>query len=349
METKNRYLSIRFSFSSLIIQTNHYELILIHEQYLTMTVCFSTRDRCRLCYTLAIRNRQKFYHLFKPIQRTRFIRKSILPYEYHSSKRTVCFQELLARYLHTNLQYDPTQPNSICSNCSKSLLDIEQCAKYLTKTINQLKRKFNKSNRLLASSLTAKFQLKRIGIKYEQLPLLNSDEDEEFDDIDDEDDDDDDDLVANNGNCHNEQSDGDDEDEDEEEEEEDGLVKTSTDSSHRTDLSVYPQSQPPFNLLNGADPQLFQMYMNQILRNSSTTNSNMDAMANTFNNMQRNIMKMFSQNPLPMNHFAPQIPPMSLLTSNTTKQNLTNSRKRKSIPEKRVITNNNGNVRYSTD
>jgi hypothetical protein len=70
------------------------------------------------------------------------------------------------------------------------LLDIEQCAKYLTKTINQLKIKFNKSNRLVTSSLSATFQKKKqINqiIKHEQLPIINSDEDEEFDNIDDDD------------------------------------------------------------------------------------------------------------------------------------------------------------------
>jgi hypothetical protein len=73
------------------------------------------------------------------------------------------------------------------------LLDVEQCAKYLRKTINHLKTKFNRSNRLFTSSLAVKYQKKDASIsgtsniKNEQLPILNSDDDEnEFDDIDDE-------------------------------------------------------------------------------------------------------------------------------------------------------------------
>lgn len=73
------------------------------------------------------------------------------------------------------------------------LLDIEQCAKYLRKTINHLKTKFNRSNRLFTSSLAVKFQKKDAlmggtsTIKNEQLPIVNSDdEDDEFDDIEDE-------------------------------------------------------------------------------------------------------------------------------------------------------------------
>lgn len=70
-----------------------------------------------------------------------------------------------------------------------TLLDIEQCAKYLRKTINQLKVKFNKSNRLRTSSLSATFQKKKYGIistKEEQLPIHNSDSDDALDEIDDE-------------------------------------------------------------------------------------------------------------------------------------------------------------------
>jgi hypothetical protein len=62
------------------------------------------------------------------------------------------------------------------------LLDIEQCAKYLRKTINQVKMKLNKSNRLRTSSLSATFQKKNRMIKEEELPIDNSDFEEEFDD-----------------------------------------------------------------------------------------------------------------------------------------------------------------------
>lgn len=68
------------------------------------------------------------------------------------------------------------------------LLDVEQCAKYLRKTINQLKVKFNKSNRLRTSSLSATFQKKNSAKtmnKEEQLPVHNSDSDDILDEIDD--------------------------------------------------------------------------------------------------------------------------------------------------------------------
>lgn len=68
------------------------------------------------------------------------------------------------------------------------LLDIEQCAKYLRKTINQLKVKFNRSNRLRTSSLSATFQKKKKSakIKEEQLPIHNSDSEDVLDEIDDD-------------------------------------------------------------------------------------------------------------------------------------------------------------------
>ncbi|CAF5183531.1 unnamed protein product, partial [Rotaria magnacalcarata] len=65
---------------------------------------------------------------------------------------------------------------------------IEQCAKYLKRTINQLKIKLNKSNRLVTSSLSATCQKKNQilkTIKNEKLPIMDSD-DEDFDDIDDD-------------------------------------------------------------------------------------------------------------------------------------------------------------------
>jgi len=171
---------------------------LIYEQYLIlkMTVGIQKRDRCRLCYSLILRDRsalfssiccQKYYHVFKPIQRTKIPRKNPFPYQMKISNRTVCFRDLIIRYLRTDIQSKKYFSNFICYDCSKILLDIEQCAKYLTKTINQLKRKFNKSNRLFTSSLSATFQKKQPIIKHEQLPIVNSDDDdEEFDDLDDD-------------------------------------------------------------------------------------------------------------------------------------------------------------------
>ncbi len=179
---------------------NNNELFI--EQYLLiiMTVCIQKRDRCRICFSLILRDRstlfssiccQKYYHLFKHIQRNKIpITNKYNPYKIKISNRTVCFQELILRYLHTQIDEKQNFSNFICYDCSKILLDIEQCAKYLTKTINQLKIKFNKSNRLFTSSLSTTYQKKKQFnklMKHEQLPIINSDEDEEFDDIEDDD------------------------------------------------------------------------------------------------------------------------------------------------------------------
>ncbi|CAF4335563.1 unnamed protein product, partial [Rotaria sordida] len=103
---------------------------------------------------------------------------------------TVCFRDLILRYLRTQIEPIKNFSNFICYDCSMILLDIEQCAKYLRRTINQLKIKFNKTNRLVTSSLSATFQKKNQiikTIKNEQLPILETDDDdEEFDDIDDD-------------------------------------------------------------------------------------------------------------------------------------------------------------------
>jgi hypothetical protein len=156
-----------------------------------MTVVIQTRDRCRICFSLLLRDRslccQKSYHLFKHIERRKVPLKNLHAYQIKIRNPTVCFRDLILRYLHTQIHQTRNDSNLICSDCSMILLDIEQCAKYLRKTINQLKIKLNKSNRLRTSSLSATFQKKKqknIIIKDEQLPI--SDSDEEFDDIDDE-------------------------------------------------------------------------------------------------------------------------------------------------------------------
>jgi hypothetical protein len=158
-----------------------------------MTVVVQTRDRCRICYSLLLRDRsiycQKSYHLFKHIERRKIPLNKFNSYQIKIRNETVCFRDLILRYLHTQIHPTRNFSNLICSDCSMILLDIEQCAKYLRKTINQLKIKFNKSNRLITSSLSATFQKKKQinkTVKNEQLPIINSDEDEEFDDIDDE-------------------------------------------------------------------------------------------------------------------------------------------------------------------
>jgi hypothetical protein len=160
-----------------------------------MTVYIQKRDRCRICYSLIIRDRstccQKYYHLFKHIQREKISMKKPNLFKTKIQNRTVCFRDLILRYLHTQINPIKNYSNFICYDCSMILLDIEQCAKYLKKTINQLKIKFNKSNRLINSSLSALFQKNKqqqmtTTVKTEQLTISNSDEDEEFDDIDDE-------------------------------------------------------------------------------------------------------------------------------------------------------------------
>ena len=171
-----------------------------NEQYLLikMTVCIQKRDRCRICFSLILRDRstllssiccQKYYHLFKRIQRTKIPIKKFNPFKIKISARTVCFQDLILRYLRTEVNPLKSFSNFICYDCSMILLDIEQCAKYLRRTINQLKIKFNKSHRLITSSLSATFQKKnttKTSIKNQQLPIMDSDNDEEFDEINDE-------------------------------------------------------------------------------------------------------------------------------------------------------------------
>ncbi|UJR15271.1 hypothetical protein I4U23_002225 [Adineta vaga] len=162
-----------------------------------MTVVVQTRDRCRLCFSLLLRDRsiccQKSFHLFKQIERRRIPLKKLNSYQIKLRNQTVCFRDLILRYLHTQLHQTENLSNFICYDCSLVLLDIEQCAKYLRKTINQLKIKFNKTSRLRTASLSATFQKKRqqqqqnTTVKDEQLPIGHSDSEEEFDDIDDDD------------------------------------------------------------------------------------------------------------------------------------------------------------------
>jgi hypothetical protein len=158
-----------------------------------MTVVVQTRDRCRICYSLLSRDRsiccQKSYHLFKHIERRRIPFHKFNSFQIKIRNQTVCFRDLIIRYLHTQINQTRNCSNLICYDCSTVLLDIEQCAKYFRKTINQLKIKLNKSNRLHTSSLSATFQKKRqqiTTVKEEQIPIMNSDSDDEFDDIDDE-------------------------------------------------------------------------------------------------------------------------------------------------------------------
>ena len=367
-----------------------------------MTIGIHKRDRCRLCYSLILRDRstlfsssiccQKYYHLFKPIQRTKLPRKSLLPYSIKFANRTVCFRDLIVRYLRTEIHSKKSFSNLICYDCSRILLEVEQCAKYLNKTINQLKRKFNKSNRLVTSSLFATFQKKERIHPHEQLPIGNSDDDEDFDDLDDDDDDVEDTkeinptnpLISksrhvtsplssaggdslsnlsrnrsnnrtNNGECSQDEDGDDEEEDDEDEDDEQGLVRKSQ-STKPTNLPI-AFANPSMSMLEGVDPTEFQLHFAHMMANiaalsGSTPHPNVDTMMHTINNMQRNLLKI-CPDPRAMAQVTAaaaatgQFQTDLLAIPSPNKQNTT-GRKRKSTPEKRVITQNNGDVRSSS-
>lgn len=359
-----------------------------------MTIGIHKRDRCRLCYSLILRDRstlfsssiccQKYYHLFKPIQRTKLPRKSLLPYSIKFANRTVCFRDLIVRYLRTEIHSKKSFSNLICYDCSRILLEVEQCAKYLNKTINQLKRKFNKSNRLVTSSLFATFQKKERIHPHEQLPIGNSDDDEEFDDLDDDDVEDTKEINplisksrhvtsplssaggdslsnlsrnrshnrTNNGECSQDEDGDDEEEDDEDDDDEEGLVRKPQ-STKPTNLPIaFPN--PSMNMLEGVDPTEFQLHFAHMMANiaalsASTPHQNADTMMHTINNMQRNLLKI-CPDPRTMAQAAAatgQFQTDLLAIPSPNKQNTT-GRKRKSTPEKRVITHNNGDVRSSS-
>jgi hypothetical protein len=167
-----------------------------------MTVCIRERDRCRICFTWIQRDRsivlsstccQKSYHLFQPIQRRKLPRNDSNRFRIQRTNRTVCFSDLIRRYLRINMNGARNQSNFICYECSLALLDVEQCAKYLRKTIRTLKLKLNKSNRLFTSSLAVKFQKKLSAMDTSMMinvPVStmssDGDDEDEFDDIDDD-------------------------------------------------------------------------------------------------------------------------------------------------------------------
>ncbi|CAF4206842.1 unnamed protein product [Rotaria socialis] len=397
-----------------------------NEQYLiiAMTVCIQKRDRCRLCFSLILRDRstlfssiccQKYYHLFKHIQRTKIPFKNYSPFKSKISNRTVCFRDLILRYLHTQLEPIKNFSNFICYDCSTILLDIEQCAKYLKRTINQLKIKLNKSNRLVTSSLSATCQKKNQilkTIKNEKLPILDSDDDD-FDDIDDdeESDEDNDDTTkpivsankiisdqskpldftsssssggeslsnlqrinltckttTNNGPCNDDEDD--DAEDDDDDDDEVGLVsnpKTKLKKSKAKNLSELVfnassmrPSDPTMSLLQETNANILQLRLAQMMTSAAFDgslptgqNNHVDGMLSTFANLQRNLLKFFNdpraatQAAISTNPMKANIAPISLSTTNNKQGG--SGRKRKSTPEKRVITNyrpanNNGDI-----
>lgn len=134
------------------------------------------------------------------------------------------------------------------------------------------------------------------------------------------------------------------------------------------------------NLLDESNPNFMQLRLAQMMTTFASMNSaNMgqnrndhnnndaDSMMNTFANLQRNFLIQYLNDPIAAAQAAqaaaaaaatvsasqikPNLSPISLITSNTKQSG--SCRKRKSTPEKRVLTNhrssnnnnNNGNVR----
>lgn len=120
------------------------------------------------------------------------------------------------------------------------------------------------------------------------------------------------------------------------------------------------------NLLDETNPTIIQLRFAQMMANMAATQSassehnnghNMDAMINTFANMQRNYLLKILSDPMAAAQAsqataaaisASQNKSLISPISNNNKQ-IGSGRKRKSTPEKRVITNhratnNNGNV-----
>jgi hypothetical protein len=345
-----------------------------------MTVVIQTRDRCRICFSLLLRDRslccQKSYHLFKHIERRKIptIKKFHSSYQIKIRNPTVCFQDLILRYLHTQIHQTQNYSNLICLDCSMILLDIEQCAKYLHKTINQLKIKLNKSNRLQTSSLSATFQKKKkpnTTIKQEQLPINNSDSDEEFDDIDDDEEiyDTKQNIKSKSLHLTSPSSSGGDssssiptqklnnhecnEDDDDDDEEEDGLIKSSRNTLSGSNGLITTGNT--MNLIEETNPNLLQLRLAQMMTSAVNSGQHLNdnhSMMNTFANIQRNFLLQFLSDPMAAAQAAAAA--AAAVSSTQIKANITpmslnnkqigSGRKRKSTPEKRLITNNNGDI-----
>ena len=157
-----------------------------------MSVRVGERERCRLCYTyLAGRERScphssSSFQLFHPIQRRKFPQDRLhltstttTTTTTTTTNRPVSLAHLIRRYLRADISSQGSPSNSICGQCSVTLLDIEQCAKYLRKSIGKLKVKLNKSNQLFTSSLAVKYQKKSVRRQVESDFDVDVDEEDE--------------------------------------------------------------------------------------------------------------------------------------------------------------------------
>jgi hypothetical protein len=159
-------------------------------------------------------------------------------------------------------------------------------------------------------------------------------------------------------------------DEDDDDEEENGLITNSTSKSkpqvlHKNNTVSTIPSDPTMNLLDETNPHTLQIRLAQMMANmaasSSSPGHHMDTMMSTIANMQRNILLKIFNDPMAAaqataaavsaTQMKSNISPIALITSNN--KQIGSGRKRKSTPEKRVITNhrstnnnNNGDVKY---
>lgn len=345
-----------------------------------MTIGIQSQHRCRICFSLIQRDRslayQKSFHLFKHFERRKFQLKT----RFHSCMKfrrnaTVCFGDLIDRYLHVQITPQTDSSNIICSDCSMILLDIEQCAKYLRKTIQQLKIKLNKSNQLRTSSLSVRLQRKKQGkeiLKEEYIPIESLESDNEFEDDEEIDEEQDEIKPSVSSNFIPSSSDGEsfsniqtpiktsstkihpcnnNDDADDDDDDEIGLIKSSPNFYHaKNSLSTSNGLVPTSNLLEeSTNSNLFQLHLAQLMSSTmnpnthysdsnNNNNNNNQSMMNTLANMQKNFFMQFFNEPAVVAQAVTSTPMKSNLMSTNNKQ-MSSGRKRKSTPEKRAISN----------
>ena len=111
-------------------------------------------------------------------------------------------------------------------------------------------------------------------------------------------------------------------------------------------------SDPTINLLDESNPNIFQLRLAHMMANAAATastgqnndGSNPDAMMNTLANIQRNFLLKILSNPMAAVQAAQAAATATQIKASTSpmasnNKQLKSSRKRKSIPEKRVVTN----------